>query len=927
VGAISRIEVNEVIMNVEQFSEFGQNAGYVNELFQLYRTDPTLVEPRWGEYFERIVASNGIDNGGPAPSSSAAVNHSAGVALSLQERVSKVIAAYRTRGHLKAKVNPLTNAVSTLREARDLDIENYGFTEQERLLSVRSSGFMHSEELPVGAILRDLESIYCGTIGFEYEHLTNAEEREWLRSRIEVRRSAGYGFSADARRRMLSKLIESEALESELHKKYVGAKRFSVQGGETLIPVIDRLLEVASVNKVRELVIGMAHRGRLGVLTLNCQKPIAELFSEFEDRTTSSVVGQGDVKYHLGHRAQVATSGGEMVGIQLLPNPSHLEAVNPVVEGVCRARQDREFGGDRRSALPVLVHGDAAVMGQGIVPETFNMSLLRGYSAGGTVHIVVNNQVGFTTNPDEGRSSNYCTEWAKGAEAPIFHVNGDDVEGASWISELALEFRTVFGRDVMIDLVCWRRYGHNEADDPTFTQPLMYGEIKDLKPIYVGYAEQLSGAGVVTPDFAEEVLGNFRTGFTKAQERAQQLIVGAASPLFGKLGAKPTPIRAVAAAELEEIANTIVTFPDGFTPYPKLKQINAKRVEALREGTGIEWGLAETLAFGSILRDGVSIRLSGQDAGRATFSHRHLQIRDFEGKGSYFPLQSLPESRGSFEVFNSPLSEEAVMGFEFGFAYASPSTLVLWEAQFGDFSNGAQIQIDQFLSSSEAKWNQCSGITLLLPHGQEGQGPEHSSARLERYLQLCAAGNMMVAYPTKASQYFHLLRRQAHLKVKRPLIVMTPKSLLRAPAAMATREELTSGSWAPVISDDFGDKKSRAVTVLCTGKIFYDIQQALEKSKRSARVLRLEQLYPFPEREVQELLLGGKGKGASKVVWVQEEPKNMGAWQFAWSNLAEAGIDATYIGRPAAPSPAAGSGKFFTAEQGKIVQDLLTFLE
>jgi len=722
----------------------------------------------------------------------------------------------------------------------------------------------------------------------------------------------------------LKALVAAETFEGELHRKFVGAKRFSLQGGDALIPMFELLCERAAQAGIARVVTGMAHRGRLSILANCLGKPFEVIFSEFEDRSIHSVIGAGDVKYHMGYETERLYEGGKKLALTLAPNPSHLEAVNPVVEGIARAYQDLEFAGERKAVLPVLIHGDAAMIGQGVVWETFNLSLVAGYKTGGTVHIVINNQVGFTTDPTDARSTIYCTEPAKAFEAPVLHVNGEDVEACARAIELALEFRNQFAKDVVIDLICYRKYGHNEGDDPSFTQPVLYSEVREKRPLLEIYAV-MRGAEFGA-DRASNMVSEFKAVFNAAQERQSKSMIGDACALFGKprFAAKDT---GVSLERLTQVAELLCSHPEDFKSNSKLMQILQKRVDSLRADSGIDWGLAEGLAFGSLVQDGVNVRLSGQDCGRGTFSHRHLMLIDIDTLGrKHSVLEPLASSKARFDVVNSVLSEFAVMGFEFGYSTIAKNSLVMWEAQFGDFANGAQTVIDQFLVCSEVKWGQLSGLTLLLPHGYEGQGPEHSSARLERYLQLSADSNITVCNPTQPSQYFHMLRRQAHSVVKRPLVVMTPKSLLRSPAAASKVAEFTSGQFSEILVDEFGPGAKPALNVLCSGKVFYDLAAALQKATQEktlkARVVvaRLEQIYPFPTEALQKAL-----KGSSKVqtLWVQEEPQNMGAWNFVRSFLEELGIEATYVGRAPSASTATGSGKRHTKEQQQIVDAVL----
>lgn len=881
-------------MNTTDFSQFGPNAGLLRELYELYQQDPALVDTEWQAFFSELgtLHTNGH-------SVSGLNGFQASPAMNKPQE--NVLDSFRRYGHWLAKINPLT-VVAEPEKPRDLP----------EVLSQRADS--------------DLAATYCGSIGFDFMHLTSLKEREWLTSRIEREFPAKIQPTAEVKKRMLTKLIAGEMFESELHKKYVGAKRFSLEGGETLIAMLDELLLAAPQLGIAEVVFGMAHRGRLNILTNILGKPLEKIFQEFEDLSMASVLGSGDVKYHLGYSGKVSTS--PEVKVQMVPNPSHLEFVNCVVEGICRAIQDLGDTAKRSSVLPLVIHGDAAFAGQGIVFETINYSRLPGYETGGTLHIIINNQIGFTTTPDEGRSSGYCTDMAKGVDSPVFHVNAEDVNACAWVTKLATEFRQEFKKDVFVDLYCYRKYGHNEGDDPSFTQPLTYAEIKNKKPVYQTYADSLMKEGILSQDELAGLVSAYKSKFVDAQSRVKPAAEEEISKNFGKLRIASIDT-SVSKEKLRKVAKTLIAYPQDFEPHPKLFKILEKRVETVESGTGIEWGTAEALAYGSLLLDGYSVRLSGQDCGRGTFSQRHLMLDHYTKRGSYAPLTSLSgeQDAGKFEVLNSSLSENAVLGFEFGYSSIAEKTLVLWEGQFGDFVNGAQVIIDQFISSSEVKWSQFSGVTLLLPHGYEGQGPEHSSARFERFLQLSAEGNMTVCYPSTAAQYFHMLRRQAMDPMRRPLIVMTPKSLLRLPSAMSNIDDFATGEFQTAIVEDFGAKGKAEIVVLLTGKIYHEVKAEIEKrAKKPFRVIRLEQLHPFPQFDFKKML--GEGRTPKKVFWVQEEPENMGAWNYLQAYLEhKLGLDVTYVGRPASASTATGSPRRHVSEQRAIIDGLLKELE
>lgn len=928
---------------------FGANSGYVEELYALYKDDPALVGDTWANYFikldnelvangeHRQISENGhqvtttkVTNGhssfqSPVPSIGEVTreNIKSVVDNRLQDKVYRLINTFRSFGHLKARINPLSKGVMSLPQSEDLDPMFFGFTDSDMESEVSCDGFQSKSRMELRTLIEELRRVYCGSVGFEFNHLLSEEERNWLQSRIESRFAHGYGLSTDLKLRKLKVLVEAETFEAELHKKYVGHKRFSLEGGETLLPVLDTALDEASQRGVKEAVLGMAHRGRLNVLVHTAGKPLEDVFNEFEDQSIYSALGSGDVKYHLGYESIFNGSRGQELKVSLACNPSHLEFVDPVLEGMVRAKQDLKYDGERLSVLPILMHGDAAVIGQGVVYETLNLSQVGGYRTGGTLHIVINNQIGFTTNPEESRSSVYCTDMAKGFQIPIFHVNAEDVEAACWVTRLALEFRQRYQRDVFVDIYCWRKYGHNEGDDPSFTQPLSYSEIKSKPSLAKTYSLKLKEEGIIDQSGIDRYYTEYKQRFENAQNRKIPKVQGEACPVHGRLRV-PTPDTGVEKKVLERVASTLLDYPENFVIHPKLKQILEKRVLSLTEGSGIDWGFAEALAYGSLMLQGVNIRLSGQDSGRGTFSHRHLALNNYEKPETYLPLSQLEEQVGvgCFEVYNSTLSEAGVLGFEYGYSLDAKKSLVLWEGQFGDFANGAQVHIDQFIASGEAKWHQLSGVVMLLPHGYEGQGPEHSSARLERFLQLCGEGNMVVCYPSTAAQNFHLLRRQGVMEIKRPLVVMTPKSLLRLPDATSKINELVSGRFETVLEDDIGTKDKEAHVVMVAGKIYYDLIGELRKSpKGRIKVLRIEQLYPFPQFEIKKLLKDIKIKS---IIWAQEEPQNMGAWSYIEPYIrGKLESSPIYVGRAVAASPATGSGKAHAREQSTIVREVL----
>jgi len=840
-------------------------------------------------------------------------------------RVMELIHAYRVRGHLMADTDPLEFKV---RSHPDLDITNHGMTlwDLEREFAV--GGFAGQRTMKLREILGVLRDSYCRRVGIEYMHIQDPEQRRWIQQRVERRAERP---DPKEQLHVLERLNAAEAFENFLQTKYVGQKRFSLEGGESAIPVLDEILQGASEDKLDEVVIGMPHRGRLNVLANIVGKSYDQIFREFEGNVDPDTAhGSGDVKYHLGAEGTFRGEQGGEVLVSLTSNPSHLEAVDPVVEGIARAKQDiLDKGPDGFTVLPVLMHGDAAFAGQGVVAETLNLSQLRGYRTGGTVHVVVNNQVGFTTSPLAGRSSVYATDVARMVQAPIFHVNGDDPEACVRVARLAYEFRQAFKKDVVIDMVCYRRRGHSEVDEPSFTQPLMYDIIDSKRSVRKIYTEALIGRGDITLDEAEEALRSYRGHLEKAFASTHE---ASSAPVRRPVmePADDTSSAAVATAITPEVVKQVVetqtNLPEGFTVHPRLAPQLQRRAKMVGDAS-IDWAMGELLAFGSLLLEGTPIRLSGQDSRRGTFGQRHAVLVDRATATEHTPLRTLPGA-APFHAYDSLLSEFAAMGFEYGYAVARPEALVLWEAQFGDFADGAQSIVDEFLSSGEAKWGQRSGVTLLLPHGYEGQGPDHSSARIERYLQMCAEDNMTVALPSTPAQYFHLLRRQALAPHKRPLVVFTPKSMLRLRAAASAVEEFTGGEWQPVIADETVTRPRRVL--LCAGKVYYDLIAARSKRDDAADVaiVRTEQLYPTPVDEVSEVLAeyGVGPGGTTDVVWVQEEPANQGASPHMLQALPDGlpeGVRLRRVSRRASASPAAGVAAVHEREQKALVEAAL----
>ncbi len=850
--------------------------------------------------------------------------------LSKTARVQEVIHAFRVRGHLMADIDPLEYHQ---RSHPDIDVLSHGLTLWDLDREFATGGFGGRPLMHLRDILGVLRDSYCRTIGAEYMHIQEPEERKWLQDRLEVPHEK---VPREEQLRILRKLNEAEAFETFLHTKYVGQKRFSLEGGESVIPLLDALLTEASEQLVGEVCIGMPHRGRLNVLANIAGKSFNQIFAEFEGNYgLGSVQGSGDVKYHLGTSGTFTADSGSSCEVYLAANPSHLEAVNPVLEGIVRAKQDRLSLTDRYRVLPVLMHGDAAFAGQGVVAETLNLSQLPGYRTGGTIHVIVNNQVGFTTSPRYSRSSQYCTDVARMIQAPIFHVNGDDPEAVVRVARLAFAFRQQFAKDVVIDMVCYRRRGHNEADDPSLTQPLMYGIIDRKRSVRKNYTEALIGRGDITVEEAEVALRHFQSRLEDVfqQTRGAKGDSESFSPRSaeiehtGSLNLKPqSPAAGVPTAISREMVDRVVesqlTMPEGFSVHPRLA-VQLQRRARMVEEDAIDWGMGEALALGSLVNEGRWVRLAGQDSRRGTFGHRHAVIVDRVTGWQYKPLKRCYDQGGKLYVYDSLLSEFAAVGFEYGYSVARADALVMWEAQFGDFANGAQTITDEFLSSGEAKWGQRSSVVLLLPHGYEGQGPDHSSARIERYLQMCADDNMTVAVPTTPASYFHLLRWQVYSKLTRPMVVFTPKSLLRAKAATSTTADFTSGNFRAVIGDETADPAQVRRVLLCSGKVYYDL--VAERAKRGATdvaIVRMERLYPIPYRTLPEQL--GRYPGAD-VVWVQEEPENQGAWYFIAMNLPRY-VDRPigHLSRPASASPAVGSQHRHEAEQRDIIEKAFT---
>ncbi|HET7457396.1 MAG TPA: 2-oxoglutarate dehydrogenase E1 component [Gemmatimonadaceae bacterium] len=912
------------------------NDGYIAEQFEAYRRDPNSVDESWRQYFrvaESLGAGGRVATAAPTGTASApdaSLLRKAAGAMALVE-------AIREYGHLAVQIDPLG---SPPMGASELTPEFHGITEADlSLVPAAALGFDPQRFATAADVVAMLRKRYSSSLGIEYSHLPEEEERQWFRQMLRAEEHTR-PLTPDEKKAVLRRLTEVDGLERFLGRGYQGKKRFSIEGTDALVPMLDAAIAEAAARGAREVVIGMAHRGRLNVLTHIMGKPYRALFEEFEGRhpNAASVSDTGDVKYHMGYQGTRAVNGRD-VSLVLVPNPSHLEFVNPVINGVARAHQrlaDNPGERDERSVLTVCVHGDAAFIGEGVVAETFNMSRLRGYRIGGTLHVIVNNQVGFTTDPIDARSTHYASDLAKGFDVPVVHVNADDAEACVVAIRVGIAYREKFGKDFLVDLVGYRRWGHNETDEPAFTQPELYQKIKAHPTPRQVWGARLVREGVVTEqDVAaidKELADRFQQIYQEVKAGAESgrgSGVGANASPEGPPAPPPTPIdTAVPAERLTRLNAALLQYPAGFTPHPRLEKILARRAETLGDKGGIDWGQAEALAFGSLVSEGTSVRLTGQDAERGTFGHRNAVLHDANTGVTYVPLQHVRAEggkRAAFEVYNSPLTETAVMGFEYGFSNAAPDALTAWEAQYGDFVNVAQTIMDQFLFADRAKWGQDSGLTLLLPHGYEGGGPEHSSARLERFLQLCAEGNMVVAYPSTPAQYFHVIRRQAKRTPRRPLVLMQPKSLLRLPQAASALRDLAQGGFQPLIDDPIAAERRGEVrrVVFCTGKVYYDLSMADGRPAHVALV-RVEELYPWPHAEIAATL--ERYPNVEDVVWAQEEPQNMGAWTYVAPRLRAAtgnALNVRYVGRPERASPAEGFESSHKAEQARIVAEAL----
>jgi 2-oxoglutarate dehydrogenase E1 component len=900
-----------------------ENAPQLEALYQQWKRDPASVDAQWHAFFA------GFELGCQQPprrgSAKAATPSAPAAERGLQSRVDALVGAYRRLGHQAARIDPLNLMKRTVPEIA-LDYVKLTEADLDKEFDIRWAG--QETTMPLRTIINLLQETYCGTVGIEYMHIENYSIRRWLRDRIEEGRLRKDMLSNQEKKRVLTHLLEGELFEKFLHTRYVGQKRFSLEGGETIIPILDKIVEECPRHGIEQIVMGMAHRGRLNVLANILGKDYEFVFNEFaENYVPNSELGDGDVKYHMGYDSIVTTSGGKKIGLSLAPNPSHLEAVCPVVEGKARAWQRKlNDTQERRKVLPVLIHGDASFAGQGVVAETLNLSQLEGYRTGGTVHLIINNQIGFTTSPVDGASSQYCTSVAKMLGSPIFHVNGDDPIAAVATIQLAVEFRQQFQRDVVVDMYCYRRHGHNEGDEPRFTQPLMYSAIEDHPPISDIFFGHLVKFGDITPDEVRAFRAMFEGKLNDALQKSK-VATKAITPTLRKSLACPAlldPVEtALPEAKVKEIGYAITKEPEHLELNPKIKRWLATRRDMIDGKTPMDWSTAEALAFGSLLENGYPVRLSGQDSRRGTFTQRHSVLYDAKTRERYKPLNHIKPGQATFCVYNSPLSEYAVLGFDYGYNLDFPDMLVLWEAQFGDFANGAQLIIDQYIACSETKWGETSSIVLLLPHGYHGQGPEHSSARLERYLQACAEDNIQVAYPSTPASYFHILRRQALRKVKKPLVLMTPKGLLRDPRCTSSVADISTGHFEEVLPDPTPAKNVKRL-ILCAGKVYFDLAEYRKEQKLDGTaILRIEQLYPLHEKKL--LALAEPYLKAEKLIWCQEESANMGAWPHLEPRLRKLfGRDFLYAGREASASTATGSHAIHELEERELLNQAFT---
>ena len=903
------------------------NADYIDEIYSKYLEDADSVDPTWKYFFDGIYlgeATVRAENAAAGPSTD----------WVSELKVYQLIQAYREQGHLIAQLNPIFENPSSHPE---LAIETFALTNEDLNKTYASARFLGLENTTLSNIISYLKKVYCGTVGVEVNQIQNSEERTWIEKKIEAL-DGNYSVSIVDKKFILNRLTASESLEKFIHTRYVAQKRFSIEGGEALIPALDCVIETAAQLGAEEIVMGMAHRGRLNVLINTFKKKPEYLFSEFDDNyRLSTDHGEGDVKYHKGYSLDAVTRQGKEVHLSMGFNPSHLEFIDPVVVGMSKAKQFQRKDTEKKKVLTIMMHGDAAFAGQGVVYETLQASQLKSYSVGGTIHIISNNQVGFTTNPSDARSTRYCSDLARMLDAPIFHVNGDDPEALWHVIQIATQFRYQFNKDVFIDMICYRKFGHNEGDEPSFTQPNLYKLISSHSSPREVYAKRLIAENISSESDVQAELDSAMAPLTQALEKVRaekpepyhseyqgkhwsKLHAAHSEDLFKKVNTS------VSANDLITTTKAINHFPSTITIHPKLQRMFDARIQTVEQGKGIDWGNAEVLAYATLLKEGINVRMTGQDVQRGTFTHRHAAVTDFNSNQTYIAMNELHPS-AKIAIYNSHLSETAAMGIEFGYSVTDPDTLVIWEAQFGDFGNGAQVIIDQFIATSESKWHRASGLTLLLPHGFEGQGPEHSSARLERFLQLCGKDNIYVTYPTTPAQIFHLLRRQVKRDFRKPLVVMTPKSLLRHPKAISDLSDLSNQGFQEVLDDAGANASEIKRIMICSGKIYYDLlEEQIARKSTDVAIVRLEQLYPWPEDLLAATL--SKYSNAKEIFWIQEEPRNMGAWmhfQGMWGGaLANFGsrfpkLRLTYVGREVCASPAVGSKKLHDKEQKEII--------
>jgi 2-oxoglutarate dehydrogenase E1 component len=901
------------------------HTSYFDQLYAAYRQQPESVDISWQKFFEGFEFAQQYGDGAIADAGTPLTQTVVGTDISKEFRVSALIHSYRQRGHLLANTNPV-------RKRKDrkpwLDLADFNLSEADL-----SKTFAAGQEIGLSSsatlaeIIDRLKSIYLGTVGFEYSYIRRKEQYYWLKNKIE-NEYPNFKVTLEEKKRILTKLNEAVVFENFLHTKFLGQKRFSLEGGETTIPALDFIIQHGASLGISEFIIGMAHRGRLNVLANIMQKTYEHIFNEFEGKAEPDLtMGDGDVKYHMGYSSDITTNEGKSVHLKLAPNPSHLEAVNPAVIGFVRAKLAAVHQDDTSRIMPILIHGDAAIAGQGIVYEVTQMARLNGYTVGGTLHFVINNQVGFTTDFHDARSSTYCTDVAKIIDAPVFHVNGDDPEAVVFAVKLAVEYRQKFKEDVFVDMVCYRRHGHNESDEPKFTQPNLYNIIaKHPNPREV-YIKLLLSRGDIEADLAEKMDSEFRA---MLQDRLNMVKQKPLPYAYQKLDQEwrelrkstpddfeQSPETSISESIVEEVGKALTTVPENFKPLKQIEKLLKERHEMFFKTKMLNWAAGELLAYGSVLSEGKIVRISGQDVQRGTFSHRHAVLNDAITNAPYNSLEAINNGQGKFRIYNSLLSEYAVLGFEFGYAMANPNALVIWEAQFGDFANGAQTMIDQFISSTESKWQRMNGIVMLLPHGYEGQGPEHSNARPERFLQLCGEYNMVVANITTPANFFHLLRRQLTWPFRKPCVVMSPKSLLRHPSVVSPVSDFTNGKFKELIDDPNAKADKVKKVILCTGKVYYDLVEGVKETQNEAVALvRIEQLYPFPHKQLETVL--AKYKKAKKLVWVQEEPENMGAWAYILRQLRKKDIDV--VARKESASPATGYLKVHIKEQAELIK-------